>query len=71
MMDLEIKHVVANERMYVSSQPIRFRNLWDRFLIHFFMINYFLKFEFCIPYAAFVQNSSHVSGENDGTICYI
>ena len=29
---------------------------------------FFLKFEFCIPYAAFVQNSSHVSGENVGTI---
>ena len=34
------------------------------------MINSFLKFKFCVPCAAFVQNSSHVSGENAGTICY-
>ena len=53
------------------GKPIRLRNLGDSFLIHYFMINsfFFLKFEFFIPYAAFVQNSSHVSGENVGTIC--
>ena len=60
--------------MNVLSQPIRFRNLGDKFLIHYFMMNsciFLLKFEFGIPYAAFVQNSSDVSGENVGTICYV
>ena len=38
-------------------QPIRLRDLGDKFLIHYFMINSFfsLKFEFCIPYAVYVQ----------------
>ena len=29
--------------MQVSFQPIRFRNLGDMFLIHYFKINYFFK----------------------------
>ena len=38
-------------------------------IIHYFMINKFSKIT--ILYAAFVQSSSHVSGEHVGTICYI
>ena len=59
--------------LQVSSQPIRFRNLGDWCIINslFNVKHFFLKFEFCIPYAAFVQNASHVSGENVGMINYI
>ena len=51
----------GTKRMQVSSQPIRFRNLGDMFLLHCFKktTTVFQKFKFCKPYAAFAQNSSH------------
>ena len=57
------------KRMQVLSQPIRFRNLGDMFLIYYFKITVFQKFKFCESYAAFAQNPSHFSVENVGTIC--
>ena len=50
----------GTKRMQVLSQPIRFENLGDMFLIHYFKINiFFKKSKFCKLYAAFAQNSSH------------
>ena len=59
------------QRMDVST-PIRFRNLGDRFLIHFFMINGLSRIlSLHTIRRFFLQISSHVSGENVGMICYI
>ena len=67
-MDLERKHVVAKNG---CTFRLSLSDLGVMYLIQYFMINsFFLKFEFCIPYAAFVQNSSHVSGENVRTFGY-
>ena len=59
----------GTKQMQVSSQPIRFRNLGDMFLIHYFKINNFFKKLNSANHMLLLQKKkSHFSVESVGTI---
>ena len=70
-MDLERKHVVAKNscKARLSLSDLGIKGYVPNSLFH--DKQFFLIFEFCIPYVAVVQHSFYISGQNVGTICYI